>query len=148
MIVRSILTWLALALGGSGCELTLVVRSLDATAPAAKPAPAPKAKPVAHTGHFTVSYVDAVHPTVASATTRGGLAAFDWPSIDATFRAYTLGESAIEELGFSRVLVGEDLPIAFVQETGPSGAPIVQTIRHPGSAEQVWTEVTVLRRMP
>ena len=108
----------------------------------APPAPAPPPAPVApsapvHAGHFTISYVEPRYPSPASAAVRQQLAAVTWSDLDATYRSYTEGQSQLATLGFDRYFKPADLPILFLQEDGPTGAPIIDQMKAPASAESV-----------
>jgi len=109
-----------------------------APSPAPLPAPPPAPAPVAaHTGHFTVSYIEPRYPSPASGAVRDGLAKTDWTPLDATYRSYTEGQSQITSLGFTPHFKTSDLPIVMLQEDGPSGSPIIDKLKSPPSAEAV-----------
>jgi hypothetical protein len=146
MPIRRILAGLALCCS-LGCNLTVHVH-LGEREPAPIPAPVPvRPAAVRHTGHFTVSYIEPVHPSAASAAVRHDLAALDWSGLDATFRAYTHGQEQLTTLGFSTIYAAADLPMVFIQETGADGsAPIVPPpLRSPATAAAVVDRVKELR---
>jgi hypothetical protein len=105
-------------------------------APALPPAPAPPAAPV-HTGHFTLSYIEPKYPSPASAAVRDGLAQVKATGIDTTYRSYTEGQTQLTTLGFTPYFTTADLPIVFLQEDGPTGSPIIGSMKSPASAEAV-----------
>jgi len=121
--------------------------------PAGPPVPVPDRPvptvpvPVAlkHNGHFTISYIEPRYPSPASAAVRNDLANTDWHALDATFRAYTLGQAELTTLGLDKHFDPANLPIALIQETGPKGAPIVATVAGPASAGDVLGTVKGLR---
>jgi len=106
--------------------------------PAPVPAPAPiaPAAPV-HMGHFTVSYIEPKYPSPASAAVRDGLAQVKATGIDTTYRSYVEGQTQLTTLGFDRYFKSGDLPIVFLQEDGPSGSPIIGSLKSPASADAV-----------
>jgi hypothetical protein len=112
--------------------------------PVAPPAPIPIAA-TKHTGHFTVSYIEPRYGSPASAAVRDDLAALDWHALDTTFRAYTEGQDELKTLGFVSHFASTGLPVCFVQETGPKGAPIIATVEGPASAAVVVSTVKGLR---
>jgi hypothetical protein len=116
---------------------------LPAPAPATKPAPRPHT--VAHAGHFTISYIEPRYGSPASAAVRDGLAGVDWKPLDCTFRSYVEGQEELKTLGFVPRFTASDLPVLFVQESGPKGAPIIDTVKGPASAAAVLTRIQELR---
>jgi hypothetical protein len=142
----------------------VVARELaPAPAPAPIPAPAPAPSPpilapsppppppiVRHTGHLTVSYIEPIHVKPSGIVARHQLAGVDWASMDASFRAYTDGQDELHTLGFDRHYTAADLPLVFIQETGPTGqAPIIPPPIHaPASAQVVVDRVKELRGPP
>jgi hypothetical protein len=108
------------------------------------PSPVP-VKPVQHSGHLTVSLIEPRYTRADIAAVRHDLAGFDWGGLDATFRGYSDGQEQLQGLGFTSHYTAADLPIAFIQETQPSGeAPIIDRIK-PGSAAVVIDRVKQLR---
>ena len=120
-----------------------IVQPVPAPAPA--PAPAPQPIPVKHTGHLYLSYIEPRYGTPASAAVRDDLAAIDWHALDATFRAYVDGQEELTTLGFLKPIQETGLPAAFIQESGPKGAPIIGTVEGPASAAVVLSTVKGLR---
>lgn len=131
----------AVAVISLGCTVHVHV-----TIPTPRPvAPAPIAQAPAHKGHFTVSYIEPRYPSPASAAVRGQLAGEDWAALDATFRSYTEGQGQLTTLGFVGHFRSADLPIAFLQEDGPGGAPIIGSFRSPASGDAVLAWVKEFR---
>lgn len=118
---------------------------LPAPAPQRDPLEKPRPAPVHHTGHFTVSYLEPRYGSPASAAIRDQLAGADWKPLDCTFRSYTDGQAELKTLGFTPHFTSADLPLVFIQETGPQGAPIIDTIRSPATAAAVLTRIQELR---
>ncbi len=113
-----------------------------APAPVGPPAPVPLPAPVApaapaHTGHFTVSYIEPKYPSPASAAVRDGLAQVKSTGIDTTYRSYTEGQTQLTTLGFTSYFKTSDLPIVFLQEDTANGSPIIGSMKSPASAEAV-----------
>ena len=110
--------------------------------PVAPPAPVPAPAPIApaapvHGGHYTVSYIEPKYPSPASAAVRDGLAQVKATGIDTTYRSYIEGQQQLTTLGFDRYFKSADLPMVFLQEDGPTGAPIIGSLKSPASAEEV-----------
>jgi len=101
------------------------------------PAPDPPAAATAHTGHFTVSYVEPRYPSPASAAVRDGLARIKATGIDTTYRSYVEGQTQLATLGFTAHYKPADLPIVFLQEDQAGGSPIIGSLRSPASADAV-----------
>jgi hypothetical protein len=112
--------------------------------PVVKP-PAPVLTPVRHTGYLIVSHIEKIAVTPAAAAVRDQLGRVDWASLDATFRSYTEGQVKLTELGFTRYFQSADLPLVFIQESTPAGAPIIKRISSPASAEEVLRTIKELR---
>jgi hypothetical protein len=116
-----------------------------APVPVPVPIPAP-ADTVNVRGHLTVSLIEPLYVSPATAAIRNDLAATNWSGLDTTFRAYTHGQSELDALGFTSHYTTADLPIVFFQETLPSGsAPLVPPPLKPLSAAAVIDHVKELR---
>jgi hypothetical protein len=119
------------------------------TAPVPPPVSSSAAAPadgIPYGGHLTVTLIEPLYASPAAAAVRDSLAAVDWHGMDTTFRAYTHGQDELEALGFVSRYTTADLPIAFIQQTRPTGgAPIIDEIKSPASADVVVNRVKELR---
>lgn len=150
--VHKVKNWLGTVLVSAAMGYILACRFAGVPLMPVQPAPVPitvspanPTKNPAHTGHFTVSYIEPRYPTPASAAVRDQLAGTDWRALDATFRAYTHGQQELTDLGFVTHYSTADLPLCFIQEAGPAGAPLVGTPLKPASAAAVLGTVKGLR---
>jgi hypothetical protein len=109
------------------------------------PAPPPALPAVAHKGHFTVSLIEPRYPSPASAAVRDQLAGENWMPLDTSYRSYTEGQNQLTALGFVPYFKSADLPIVFLQEDGPTGAPIIGSMKSPASADAVLSWVRGFR---